>query len=105
MQTRAFEEFRAIGRIHPYIEGHAFTVKREWHFDAGAAQRPDFAIKTGKGGNAVALHGHDDVAGLDLGTRGRAFGGYSHHHDLVLDFGRVKPYPWAHRPVHPAELT
>src|SRR5262245_36793621 len=105
MQARAFEEFRAIGRIHPHVEGHTFTVKREWHLDTGTAQRPDLAIKAGKSGNALALHGHDDVPGLDLSARGRTFVGYSHHHDLVFNFGRVKPEPWAHRAVHPAELA
>src|SRR5262245_28679134 len=105
MQARPFKEFRAIRRIHPHVEGHAFTVKREWHLDTGTAERPDCAIKTGEGGNALALYGHDDVAGLDLGTCGRTFGGYSHHHDLVLNFGRVKPEPWADRSVDPAELA
>ena len=31
----------------------------------------------------LALHGHNDVAGLDLGARGGTLGGYSHHDDLA----------------------
>src|SRR5262245_52637994 len=105
MQARTFEEFGSVGRIHPHVEGHAFTVKREWHLDAGTAQRPHIAIKAGKSGNALALHGHDDVTGLDLGPRGGTFGGYSHYDDLVFDFSRVESEPGAYRPVHAAELA
>src|SRR5205807_8228921 len=46
----------------------------------------------------------DDVAGADVGRLRRPARRKTHHHDLVLDLGRIEPEPWTRRAVRPAEL-
>src|SRR6266567_3254871 len=48
VHPRRFEEFGAVGRIHAHVEGDAFTIERERHFDARIPQRPDLAVERGQ---------------------------------------------------------
>src|SRR5262245_13351614 len=87
VQPRTLEEFCAVRRVHTHVECDAFTIKRKRHFDAGASERPNLAVKAGECRYAVTLDRHDDVTRLDFGARGRPFRRNADHNDLVLDLG------------------
>src|SRR5262249_17147582 len=105
MQSRTFEEFRAVGRVHPHVEGDAVPVERERHFHAGTSERPNLAIQTGERGYPIAADRNDDIARLDLGACSRSFGRDADDHYLVFDLGRIKTEPRPHRSIDAAELA
>src|SRR4029453_7141534 len=71
VQPRSLEEFCAVRRVHAHVECDAFTIKRKRHFDAGASERPNLAVKAGECRYAVTLDCNNDVTRLDFGARGR----------------------------------
>src|ERR1700691_2479153 len=87
MQPRRLEQLGPICRGQHDVEGDTLVVNRERYVDARRAKRPELAIEAGLARDLFALHGQDDVAGLEFGARRGSFLGDADRHDLVVDLG------------------
>src|ERR1700687_5830507 len=105
MQPRPLEQSRTLGGGQHHIEGDALVVDGERHVDARGSVRPEFSVEGGLTCDIFALHGQDDVAGLEFCARRGPLPGDADHHDLIVDLGRVHTEPGPRRLVDAAELS
>src|SRR4051812_32593834 len=103
VQLRRLQELETIGRGHRDVEGDAFMMYRQRHVDAGSAEAPQLLVEAGLARDLLAVDREDDVAGLELGTGGRAVGGDPDHNHAVVDLGRKESEPRPCRLVDAAE--
>ena len=75
MQPRCLEQFGAIDRAQHHVEGNALMIDGERHVDTGGAERPEPSVEAGLTRDLFAVHGEDDIAGLEFGARRGTLGG------------------------------
>src|SRR4029078_10885732 len=104
MQSRAFEEFRAVGGIHANVEGNTVSIERQRHFHDGLPKHPDLSIHAGKRGDPITIDRHDDVTRFDLRARGWSFGSDADAYKLVFDLAVINPEPRPHQSIEASEF-